>query len=259
MKNTKDEIYAVGSKIRGHAKDVTLKLGDELCIELELPESDYRVVIPQSELDIIYQPRITEYFGKDVTALIKDVDDKNKIILGSRKANLERKRDRLIEELQTGKTIDATVYKVAAFGCYLRYMDVPLILRNKDFSTDFTPVIDVLKRGNVITCKLVEVSPTKRIFVQPEPKFASDKEERTFEVGQKLVGPITTITGFGYFVRIGAGIDVLCPIDGFEFNKQDKVVIELKQVKEDGRIRGKILRKYEEEEQVTFTLDMLPE
>lgn len=255
----KDEIYSIGTKIRGHAKDVTLKLADELCIELELEGSDYRVVVPQSELDIIYQPRITEYFGKDVTVLIKDIDDKNKIILGSRKANLEKKRDFLIKELEQGKTIDATVYKVEAFGCYLRYMDIPLILRNKDFSTDFTPVIDVLKRGNVITCKLVEVSKTKRIFVQPEPKFTSDKEERKFEVGQKLVGPITTISSFGYFVRIGAGIDVLCPIDGFEFNKQDKVVIELKQVKEDGRIRGKILKKYKEEEQVSFTFDMLPE
>ena len=252
-------IYDIGDKLRGKAKDVTLKLGEELCIELELEDSDYRAVIPQSELDIIFQPRITEYFGKEVTFLVKDIDDKNKIILGSRKANLERKRDRLIKELKTGKTIDATVYKVEPFGCYLRYMDVPLILRNKDFSTDFTPVMDVLKRGNVITCKLVEISKTRRIFVQPEPKYCSEKEELTLETGQRIIGPITTITGFGYFVRVGAGLDVLCPVDGHEFNKQDKVIVEIKQVKEDGRIRGKILRKYKDDESVIFNLDELPE
>lgn len=253
--------FDIGTKMTGIVKTYSSKFGDEYCLEINPDQvnTDYRFIVPQSELDIIYQPRIEEYFGKRIAFLVKDIDDKNKFVLVSRKANLERKREILIYKLETGDVIEATVYKIAPFGCYLRYHDIPLILRNKDFSTDYTPVADVLHRGDVIKCRLVEVSKSRRVFVAPEEKYTSEPEIYKFEAGQKVVGTITTITGFGYFVRIGVSTDVLCPIDGYEFNKQDKVIIEIKQVREDGKYRGKILGRYKEEKDVMFDVDDLPD
>lgn len=249
-----------GLKLEGMVQPATIKLGDQYCLELKTEEfPEYRFIIPQSEIDIIFRPNIEDYFGKLMSFIVKDIDYKNRLVLASRKDNIEKKRNFLIKELEEGKEITAKVNKVGGFGAYLRHNEVPLILRNKDFSTDYTSVADVLNVGDVINCKLVEVSPTKRIFIEPVPKYVSVKETREFAVGEKIAGTITTITAFGYFVRIADGIDILCPIDGFEFNKRDMAIVEIKQVKEDGRLRGKILKPYNEDVRVQLNIDELPE
>lgn len=256
-----DNRFEIGTKITGVVKSTCIKLGDVLCVEVNPDfQTEYRFIIPQPELDIIHQPRIEGYFKKTIAFVVKDIDEKNKLVLGSRKKHLENKRDQLIETLENGELIEATVFKVEPFGCYLRCADVPLILRNKDFSTDYTPVMDVLQKGDVISCKLTEISKTKRIFVEPETKYTSEKTENVeFEVGQRVAGIITTVTAFGYFVRISSGLDVLCPIDGFELNKRSKVLIEIKQIRDDGRYRGKILGQYFEDLSVLFNLEDLPD
>jgi small subunit ribosomal protein S1 len=189
-----------------------------------------------------------------MTFVVKAIDAGRVII--SHKVIEDSARDKMIEELKGGASVEAVIMQVKPWGAKLFCRGVLMLLRNKDFSSDFTKVSAVKKKGDLMIVKLAEVSQSKRIFVQPLEKFSTPVQINfdIFKVGQIILGEVAAVPAFGAFVNIAPGIDVLCPIpqSGREPAVGDKVKIRILQVrKEEHRIRGKIvgfLEKAEDEE-----------
>ena len=89
----------------------------------------------------------------------------------------ERVKDRLILDLKNNEVLNGTVYKVCKYGAYLMINGIIVILKNSDFSTDNTPVMNVLKVGDIIPVKLNKTSVNnEKIFVQATDKYTAKKD-----------------------------------------------------------------------------------
>lgn len=180
------------------------------------------------------------------------VDESGKVYVSAAKIEAAR-RDAVIKELEEHpEGIQAVITKVKGFGAYLSYKDVPLVLRNKDYSLDYTPVQDIKKAGDAMIVKLTEISEKRRIFVEPVEKYKSPSEIRSemFARDQIVMGTVNGTTMSAVYVRITPGVDVMCPNpEGMrDLIKGDKVRVRLTSVRTDEskglpltRIKGRVI------------------
>ena len=163
------------------------------------------------------------------------------------------RRDEVIKELEEHpEGIQAVITKVKDFGAYLSYKDVPLVLRNKDFSLDYTPVREIKRTGDAMVVKLTELSTKRRIFVEPVKKYKTPSEIKSemFERDQIVAGTVNGTTMSAVYVRITPGVDVMCPNPESmrDLGKGDKVRVRLTSVKTEEinglpqtRIKGRVI------------------
>lgn len=170
------------------------------------------------------------FYGEKIAFKVIGIDADG-IIHVSKKKVEEVQRDEIIEELRQAENgVLASVAKVTDSCAYLLYKGVPLILRNKDFSLDYTPVSMIKQKGDSVIVKLTAVSEGRRIFVEPVEKYKTPVSASVgkFKRGDTTEGIVTGVTPSGIFVRIGYGIDVLCPVPEVrEPLKGDKVRVKI--------------------------------
>lgn len=211
------------------------------------------LIMPLKEFSVFGVPRYLPLILKRRCDFkVIRVDDDGKVYVSAAKIEAER-RDAVIKELEEHpEGIQAEISKVKGFGAYLTYKDVPLVLRNKDFSLDYTPVQDVKKAGDAMIVKLTELSEKRRIFVEPVQKYKSPSEIRSemFEKDQIVMGTVNGTTMSAVYIRITPGVDVMCPNpEGMrDLVKGDKVRVRLTSVRTDvkdglplTRIKGRVI------------------
>ena len=206
--------------------------------------------------DIVYMPN-DEYFyikrlispnvvGKKLYFHVKDIIDSEIIV--TRLELLEKERDEIIEELTGGAIVQAVVTDLRPWGVRLLYKGHVLLMRDKDFSLDFSKTSRVYQIGDKVDVKLNEVSFTKRIFVEPIEKYNANKnvDVTKYEVGDVILGEVVTIATMGVFVNLEPGIDALCPIPNPLYQREpiagESVMVRISKVlPEKNKLRGKIV------------------
>jgi len=232
---------------------------------LHIKDDESTVIMPREEIDVIFERGdLSAYVGKKIKFKILEIKE-NGDILVSRKKIKEEQRDAVISELEQlgpdGKAmeIEADVIKVKDFGAYLHYKGAVLILRNKDFANDFTSVKEIVREGTKLKCKLIELSKTRRIFVTAAQKYevSSKIDLNIFKRDQVILGTVVAVKPFGVFVRIAPGVDALCPIPlSYDPKEDDHVQFRILQVNvETRRVRGKIIRRVQDDVLDTFTME----
>lgn len=242
----------------------------------KLNEEDYKlesenepvVVMFRDRIGIIYQRGpLTRFVGNKITFKVEETnvdEDGNTIVYASLRAILEERREETIEELRRaldeGKTVKATIKRLKNNCAYLESANkTPLIMRQRDFSSDWTAISDVYNVGDVLDVMLANVSEGKRIFVRmPElyksEKLPIDEVLEKYQPNMSIDGKVVDIKVSLCFVRIAPGIDVLCPIPQFtEIKKGMEVKVRLTQVKavdDTVRMRGKIMGELDHERYV---------
>lgn len=171
------------------------------------------------------------------------VDDDGYVEISRRQVQ-EENRQRILNILQRGETVNARVSFVKKSEAILWYKGVKFILRSKDFSDDYTAVDSVLSAGDRIDVCLSEVSRSQGIiFVRLPVLYHSpaDPREASLEKGQIWDGTVVEVKGHITFVRILNCIDILCG-SSRKIHEGDEVKVKISQIKEDGegkkRIRG---------------------
>lgn len=200
----------------------------------------------QADVDLIPPGHaIYSYVGHAINFVIIRIDEENDMVFVSHKVLREPVRDKVIEEMKTEEVMDAAVIRLFAWGARLMCKGIPVIMRNKDFSTDYTRVDAVYKVGDTVRVKLVEVSPSKRIFVCPEEKYTTPANTNFNLLKPEMIvkGKVSSVTSFGIFVNIMPGIDALCgmPREIREPARDEMVTIRIQKLfPENHRVRGVI-------------------
>lgn len=216
--------------------------------DILLLNSDSRVfvVVPRSELEIYdFRGTLTTYVGKNYVFVVKEIDTENNRIICSRKDVLQNRLGEIAYRMENGETVEAKIVKFVRFGAYLRYKGISMLLQNKDFSEDLETVEEVHEIGDSIQVKLRRVTDGGRLIVEAVEKHKLDSVFTLdeFEPNQVTLGEVRGIKPFGVFVKIGPGLDALCPMPDFEIETSQRVLFRITQVdREQGRVRGKIVR-----------------
>ena len=174
-----------------------------------------KIIIPASEFAIPNFLSLEEKVGHIIEFAIVEVKDDK--IIGSTKIATDYRNEQLKSFYDKGETFKAEVEKTAAFGAFLTYKhNNGLVLRNKDFASDYTNCKDVLEKGDIVNVRIKNISQTSGKFIVEmvnkyhiEPKIKLED----IEVDQEFDGEVVDVQPFGAFVRISPGRDVLCPVN----------------------------------------------
>lgn len=223
--------------------------GDAVIVEYE----GVLIYIPREELE--YRPAtgsLARFIGEPLQFIIKDIDEEADLVIGSRLELDTLYRDRLAAEMTDGVTKTAVVQTLLRFGAYVTIDGHSTLLRNQDFSTDYTAVRDVLAPGDEIEVRLVEYTEDKNLNIEAAEKYFNKDVAlalEDLEEGQPILGTVQDITfleeGHAVFTRIAPGVDAISPApENIDVNVGDKVIFMLTQLNpEENRIRGYIMRK----------------
>lgn len=226
------------------------------------------IIVKNEDFAFPYGVPPTKRIGHIIDFVVKEV--KGNKIYGSTRIVSEFRQEQLEYFYENEKTFKTRVEKVENQGALLTYKNNnPLILRNRDFSSNFTACKDILSEGDTIEVKIKEIiknqkekarigdvprqfeEPLHRVIAELVKKYnvAPTLDYKDIFPEQTYHGEIVNVEAFGAFVRISIGRDVLCPIN-FEKREPiigDKVEVEIIVSNEElGRLRGKII-KYEDD------------
>lgn len=203
-----------GKILKGKIKEIkTSRNGGEYAIVTSKGDD---ILIPASEfaLPIFLTPE--EKIGKIVEFVICEIRPNGKLI-GSTKVVTEYREEQLKYFYDIGESFKAEVEKTVPMGAFLTYKhNNGLVLRNKDFSSNYTNCKEVLEKGDTVSVKIKAISKTSgKIIVELINKYTVEPPLKieNIQVEDEFDGEVVGVETFGCFVRICPGQDVLCPVN----------------------------------------------
>ena len=202
-------------------------------------------------------PNASWLIGLRIPFTVKSVDAEKNMLVCSRKAAQQMLKTQLIPELTGGKAYEGTILGFTNFGCFVEVNGLVGMLRNADYSSDYSRVNERYHTRDKIMVKCKSVSSEAPYHVVWE---AATKYRRTtpfvcdLEVGAMVLGRVIEIKNFaqsiGVFVRLEGGqeLDVLCSMPAeIEIDKNVGVTVRITSIEpgktefDRPRLRGRII------------------
>ena len=166
------------------------------------------------------EQRWQKMIGQPISVRVIEVDrERRRLILSERAASTESRqsiKERVIEELEEGKTYTGRVTSLANFGAFININGADGLVHLSELSWDHIEhPREVLEVGQEIKVKVINVDKDKkRIGLSVRALQADPWRSRVekYSVGQLVEGVITRLTKFGAFARLEGDIEGLIHI-----------------------------------------------
>lgn len=202
-------------------------------------------IIIEDEVDLSSNQSLVEFVGRKIKFQVLEYDEGYELMICSRKAFLKKMQLKVLEELKEEDIIEARIVNILNYGAYVEYKGISGLIKDVDFSSDYTSIKDVCSVGEVLAVKVKSISPKGKLTFEAAEKYVNENKIpiTAFEPNQVVVGYVRSIKPFGTFVSIAQGIDALSPVpEDFEIEEGMKVRFRTTVVDcEKERVRGKIL------------------
>ncbi len=188
-----------------------------------------RGFVPSSQISALRRTQVTgdtpeqrwqKMVGQPISVRVVEVDkERRRLILSERAASTETRqsiKERVLEELEEGKTYTGRVTSLADFGAFINVNGADGLVHLSELSWDhITHPREVLEVGQEIKVKVINVDREKKRIglsvraLQEDPWRARVQK---YSVGQLVEGVITRLTKFGAFARLEGDIEGLIHI-----------------------------------------------
>jgi small subunit ribosomal protein S1 len=166
------------------------------------------------------EQRWQKMVGDPISVRIIEVDrERRRLILSERATSTETRqslKDRVISELEEGKSYTGRVTSLADFGAFVNVNGADGLVHLSEISWDRVQhPKEVLEVGQEVKVKVINIDREKRRIglsiraLQEDPWAARVSK---FSVGQLVEGAITRLTKFGAFARLEGDIEGLIHI-----------------------------------------------
>ncbi len=173
------------------------------------------------------EQRWQKMVGQPISVKIIEVDrERRRLILSERAANTESRssmKDRVIGELEEGKSYTGRVTSLADFGAFVNVNGADGLVHLSELSWDhLSHPKEILEVGQEVQVKVINIDRDKKRIglsiraLQDDP-WKSRVEK--FSVGQLVEGIITRLTKFGAFARLEGDIEGLIHISELSENR----------------------------------------
>ncbi len=227
-------------------------------LELDLAGS-IRGFMPASQVDLHHVEDLEQFVGQKVQAMVHEIDRHRKRVLLSRRAYVERERERaekkLWETLAVGQEFDGTVRNVMAYGAFVDLGGVDGLVHVSDLSySHVDKPSDVVKEGDKVRVKVLKLDPEKKRIslgikqVKPNPWETIGERLRP---GEQVSARVVRVTNFGAFVEVEEGVEGLAPASELSWKRigNPSQVVQENQV-----LRLVVLEIQPEKERLTLSL-----
>jgi small subunit ribosomal protein S1 len=194
-----------------------------------------RGFVPASQIGMVRRAEVqgdtpdrwAKQIGEEISVRIIEVDrDRRRLILSERAANPETRqsiKERVIDELEEGKTYTGRVTSVADFGAFVNINGADGLVHLSEVSWERVQhPNEVVNIGDEVKVKVISIDRDKKRIglsikaLQEDPWHENVKR---FKVGQLLEGTITRLTKFGAFARLEDEIEGLIHISELSENR----------------------------------------
>jgi small subunit ribosomal protein S1 len=166
------------------------------------------------------EQRWQKMIGEPISVRIIEVDrERRRLILSERAAGSESRqsiKERVIDELEVGKTYSGRVTSLANFGAFVNVNGADGLVHLSELSWDRVQhPSEVLEIGQEVKVKVINVDREKKRIGLSLRALADDpwkSRVEKFAVGQLVEGVITRLTKFGAFARLEGDIEGLIHI-----------------------------------------------
>lgn len=219
------------------------KENEELVIDYE----GIKCIIPGNMVDNEFNFKsLISFIGTEVSFIVKDINKKDEIIIGSRADAQKITKPQIIEKLNDGECFDAKIINILPYGAYVDIEGVTGLLKNVDFAEDYTAIKEIKHVGDKVKVKLRGYSSKNNLLFEAVTKYISPTAitKDSLNVGDVVLGVVRNKQPWGIFVNVAPGLDALVDSEFVEVEEDQKVTVRIKSIKQGEdklKVRGKII------------------
>ena len=216
---------------------------------LEFEVAQHKAFMPAGQVDVRHVKDISIFLGQKLACEITQLDRQRGRIVLSRKAVLEKERQRsaekILAELEPGQERDATVTTIQPYGAFADLGGIDGLIHVSDLAWDRVKhPADVVKEGQQVRVRVLKVDRNQtppKISLGLKQTMSDPTEARYGEIaeGATVSGRVTKLMAFGAFVEIAPGVEGLVHISEISHERIPTVESVLKK---DQTITAKVLR-----------------
>lgn len=179
-----------------------------------------RGFIPASMVERHFVEDFSDYKGRTLRLIVKELDKENNRLILSQKdvleAEYEAQKQARMAELQAGDVLEGTVQRLTHFGAFVDLGGVDGLVHVSEI--DWVHVdkpSDVLKEGDTVKVKVLKVNPEQErisLSIKQAKPGPWETVESRFSVGSIVPGIVKRLASFGAFVEIAPGVEGLVHI-----------------------------------------------
>jgi len=223
---------------------------------------EYSIVVPFDQVSENYVKNFQSLVGKQMEAVVTEIDKENKQIVASVKLLQEQTRVAVEKNFWNiifiNKIVKGKVERVLPYGAFVSVEGFDCFVHISNIAYEkIDKVEDVLKVGQEYQFRVIKIDKeNKKVELSRKALLEDPKVTRIKElvVGSIYDGEVIKLLQFGAIVKLENGATGLLHISNCTENKTKKIY-EL--VKVGDKIRVEVLSKNEEEQKVSFKLENL--
>ncbi|MBX3356654.1 MAG: S1 RNA-binding domain-containing protein [Phycisphaeraceae bacterium] len=233
---------------------------------LEMEVAHHKAFMPAGQVDLRHVPDISVFLGQKFPCQILELrKEKGRLVL-SRKAALAqeraRKRDEILDTLEEGQQIRATVTSVQPYGAFADIGGIDGLIHIADLAHErLKHPSEVVKVGDELEVKILRIDRS-----QQPPKIALGRKQIMADpvlqkmseivIGATVTGRVTRLTEFGAFVEIATGLEGLVHISEVS---HDRIPSVDRVLKRDQIVTAKVLSVDADRKRVSLSIKALVE
>ncbi|MEL7239284.1 MAG: 30S ribosomal protein S1, partial [Planctomycetota bacterium] len=202
---------------------VQKKIKGGLLVDIGVP-----VFLPASQVDIRRPGEISDWIGRDVSALILKIDEERRNIVISRRKLVEQEREeqksKTLEKINEGEIVKGVVKNIADFGAFIDLGGIDGLLHITDISWGrVNHPSEVLKIEDELEVKILSIDRDReKIALGLKQKDASPWEniENKYPVGSIHEAEVVNIMSYGAFCKLEDGVEGLVHISEMSWTKR---------------------------------------
>ncbi len=194
---------------------VTHKVKGGLSVDIGIP-----AFLPGSQVDIQRVTDFDQFVGQPITASIIKINPKRGNVIISRRKFLNEQRaetrKKILETLQPGSVIQGTVKNITNYGVFIDIGGVDGLLHITDMTWGrIAHPSELVRIGDTVTVKVLSFDKVNEKISLGMKQLSHNPWEEldpSVQIGSRIKGTISSITDYGLFVEVQAGVEGLVHI-----------------------------------------------
>ena len=191
--------------------------------------------LPGSQIDVRPIKDFDQYLDQDLEVRVVKLNEARKNIVVSHKViiedSLKEKREELLADIEIGQIMDGRVKNITDFGVFIDLGGIDGLLHITDLSWGrVNHPSEVVKLDETLSVKIIDYDQEKQRVslglkqLMPHPW---ENVEVNYPIGSNVNGKIVSLTNYGAFVELEAGVEGLIHVSEMSWTRHIKNASEI--------------------------------
>ena len=197
--------------------------------------------LPGSQIDVRPIKDFDQYLDQDLEVRVVKLNEARKNIVVSHKViiedSLKEKREELLADMEIGQIMEGRVKNITDFGVFIDLGGIDGLLHITDLSWGrVNHPSEVVKLDETLSIKIIDYDKEKQRVslglkqLMPHPW---ENVEKNYPIGSNVKGKIVSLTNYGAFVELEAGVEGLIHVSEMSWTRHIKNASEVYSIGEE--------------------------